>query len=121
MYGNQMGMMAGSMGMPQQQGNMGMVHGNMGMQQQQQGMMGMVPGMQQGMGMPQNNIYVQQQQMQFQQVRKENPGPGVIRLFSCSTPLSTKFQLHIKTKIRTNKTFSCFKSLRCCIYHANKC
>ena len=69
MYGNQMGMMPGSMGMPQQQGNMGMVHGNMGMQQQQQGMMGMVPGMQQGMGMPQNNMYVQQQQMQFQQVR----------------------------------------------------
>ena len=26
-----------------------------------------------------------------------------------------------KTKISTNKEFSCFKSLRCCINHANKC
>ena len=26
-----------------------------------------------------------------------------------------------KTKIPTNKEVSCFKSLRCCIYHANKC
>ena len=35
--------------------------------------------------------------------------------------LSTKFQLFIKTKIPTNKTVSCFKSFRSCIYHANKC
>ena len=49
------------------------------------------------------------------------PGPEVIKLFSCSTQLSTKFQLLIKTKISTNKEVSCFKSLRCCIYHANKC
>ena len=48
------------------------------------------------------------------------PGPEVIKLFSCSTQLSTKFQLLIKTKIRTNKEVSCFKSLRC-IYHAKKC
>ena len=27
----------------------------------------------------------------------------------------------INTKIPTNKEVSCFKSLRCCIYHANKC
>ena len=47
-------------------------------------------------------------------------GPEVIKLFSCSTQLSTKFQLLIKTKIPTNKEVSCFKSLRCCIYHANK-
>ena len=30
-------------------------------------------------------------------------GPEVIKLFSCSTQLSTKFQLLIKTKIPTNK------------------
>ena len=35
--------------------------------------------------------------------------------------LSTKFQLHIKTKIQTNEAVIYFKSLRCCIYHANKC
>ena len=46
-------------------------------------------------------------------------GPEVIKLFSCSTQLSTKFQLLIKTKIPTKKEVSCFKSLRCCIfYHA---
>ena len=49
------------------------------------------------------------------------PGPEVIKLFSCSTQLSTKFQLLIKIKIRTNEEVSCFKSLRCCIYHAIKC
>ena len=66
-----------------------------------------------------------------------NLGQGleVIRLFSCSTQLSTKFQLLIKTKIPTNEEVLlliktkiptneevfCFKSLRCGIYHANKC
>ena len=30
-----------------------------------------------------------------------------------------KFQLLIKTEIPTNKEVSCFKSLRCYIYHAN--
>ena len=49
------------------------------------------------------------------------PGPEVIKLCSCSTQLSTKFQLHMKTKILIDKEVSCFKSLRCCIYHANKC
>ena len=49
-------------------------------------------------------------------------GPGVIKLFSCSTQLSTKFQLLMKTKKKTtNKEVCCFKSLRCCIYHAYKC
>ena len=33
------------------------------------------------------------------------PGPEVINLFSCSTQLSTKFQLLLKTKILTNKKF----------------
>ena len=47
------------------------------------------------------------------------PGPEVIKLFTCSTQLSTKFQVLIKTKIPTNEEVSCFKSLRCCIYHVN--
>ena len=46
-------------------------------------------------------------------------GPEVIKLFSCSTQLSTKFELLIKSKIPTNKQVSCFKSLKCCVYHAN--
>ena len=45
----------------------------------------------------------------------------VIKLFSCSTQLSMKFQLLIKTKISTNEEVSCFKSLRCCNYPAHKC
>ena len=32
-----------------------------------------------------------------------------------------KIQLLIKIKIPTNKEVSCFKSLRCCIYHAYNC
>ena len=39
------------------------------------------------------------------------PGPQVIKLFSCSTQLSTKFQMLIKTKIPTNKEVSCCLSL----------
>ena len=49
------------------------------------------------------------------------PGPEVIKLFSCSTQLSTKFQLLIRTKIPTNKEVSWLKSLRYCIYHTYKC
>ena len=40
---------------------------------------------------------------------------------SCSTQLSMKFQLLIKTEILINKEVSCVKSLRYCIYHDNKC
>ena len=47
-------------------------------------------------------------------------GSEVIKLFPCSFQLSTKFQLLIKTKIWTSEDFSSFKSLRYCIYHANK-
>ena len=47
--------------------------------------------------------------------------PRGYKNFPYSTQLSTKFQLFIKTKIPTNKGASCFKSLRYCIYHANKC
>ena len=50
-----------------------------------------------------------------------NPGPKVIKLFSCSTHLSMKFRLLINTNISTNKDVSRVKSLRCCTYHANKC
>ena len=46
-------------------------------------------------------------------------GPKVTKLFSCSTQLSMQFQLFINTKIPTNKEVSCFKPLRCGIYHAN--
>ena len=49
------------------------------------------------------------------------PGPELIKLFSCSTQLSMNFKLLIKTKIPAHKEVSCIKSLRCCIYHANKC
>ena len=34
------------------------------------------------------------------------PGPEDIELFSCSTHLSTKFQLLIKTEIQTNKVLA---------------
>ena len=40
------------------------------------------------------------------------PGPEVIKLFSCSTQLSKKFQLVIKTKIQTNEEAYCLKSIR---------
>ena len=45
------------------------------------------------------------------------PGPEIIKLFSCLTQLSTKFQLLIK--IPTNKEISCFKPLKYCIYPAD--
>ena len=37
------------------------------------------------------------------------PGPEVIKLFSCSTQLSIKFQLLIKTKLLKNANFLAFK------------
>ena len=40
------------------------------------------------------------------------PGPEVINLFSCSTQLSTKFQLLIKTKIPANEEVYCFKGVQ---------
>ena len=46
----------------------------------------------------------------YMSILARKPGPEVIKLFSCSTQLSTKFQLLIKTKICTNKEVSCFKS-----------
>ena len=32
-----------------------------------------------------------------------------------------RFQLLITTKMLKNIDFFCFQTLRCCIYHANKC
>ena len=40
--------------------------------------------------------------------------PQSYKKCSCSTKLSTNFQLLIKTKIPTNEEVYCFKSLRCC-------
>ena len=51
----------------------------------------------------------------------QQTGLEVIKLLSGSSQLGTKFQLLIKAKIPTNEEVSCFKSLRCCIYHANTC
>ena len=54
------------------------------------------------------------------------PGPEVIKLFSCSTQLSIKFQLLTKSK-KAEKLlllllgFSCFQTLKCSICQANKC
>ena len=53
-------------------------------------------------------------------IKVKQPGPEVIKLFSCSTQLSTKFQLLIKITIQTSKDVSCFKSIRCCTYHVYK-
>ena len=50
------------------------------------------------------------------QIRDRISGLEVTNLFSCSTQLSMKFQLPIKTKVLKNKT-SCFQTLRRCIYH----
>ena len=48
------------------------------------------------------------------------PGTQVIKLFLCSNQLSMEFQMLIKSKMLKNEDFSCFKSFRCCIYHAHK-
>ena len=53
------------------------------------------------------------------ELRKIIIWPEMIKLFSCSTQLSMKFQLLIKTKMLKNEDFSCFQTLSCCIYHAN--
>ena len=48
-------------------------------------------------------------------------GSEAIKLFSCSTHLSTNFQLLIKTEIPTNEEMFCFTSLKCFIHHVNEC
>ena len=44
------------------------------------------------------------------------PGSGAIKLFSCSTQLSMKFQVLMKPKMLKSTDFSCFQTLRYCIY-----
>ena len=51
---------------------------------------------------------------------RENPGLEVIKLFSCLTQLSMKFQL-AKTEVLKNNDFSCLRIIRHCIYPADKC
>ena len=46
--------------------------------------------------------------------------PRDYKTFSCSSKLSMKFQLLKKHKTQKNKDFSCFKTLICCIYLANR-
>ena len=48
-----------------------------------------------------------------------SPGPEVIKIFS--SPTEHKFLTIHKINILTNEEVSCFKSLICCIHHANKC
>ena len=45
----------------------------------------------------------------------------VCYILRCLAQLSMKFKLLINTKMLKNKYFFCFKTLRCYIYHANKC
>ena len=47
--------------------------------------------------------------------------PEITKHLSFSTQISRKFQVLIKTKKQTNIEVFYFKSLRCCVYHANKC
>ena len=47
-------------------------------------------------------------------------GSEVIKFFMFNSS-EHEIQLHIKSKMLKNKDVSCFQSLRCCIYHANKC
>ena len=49
------------------------------------------------------------------------PGPEVIKLFFMLNSTEHEITTDHKTKIPTDKDVSCFKSLRCCIYHAYKC
>ena len=49
------------------------------------------------------------------------PGPRVIKLFSCSTQLSMKFKMLINIKIAKNNGNFRFRSQKPAIYPANKC
>ena len=46
------------------------------------------------------------------------PDPEVIKTFACSTQLTMKFHTGFTTKMLENKDFSCFQTLKHCIYHA---
>ena len=45
------------------------------------------------------------------------PGPEVIFFFM----LNSTEHKNSATKILTNEEVSCFRAIRCCIFHANKC
>ena len=67
-------------------------------------------------------VYVGNTQRLTESGFMEKPGiepviPGLQDIGLSPTP----WRLLIKTKLPTNKEVSCFKSLRCYIYHANKC
>ena len=49
------------------------------------------------------------------------PDLKVVKLFPCLTQPSIKFLQLIKTNLLKNHDFSCFETLRCCIYYAYKC
>ena len=40
---------------------------------------------------------------------------------NCATRLSIRFQLLMKNKMLKNKNYSCIQTLRCFIYHTDKC
>ena len=77
-------------------------------------------------------IVVNPQVCYFLEYNFQNKLAKSVCLHSCTWPRgyktffilnSTEHEISTaqKTKIPTNEEVSCFKSLRCCIYHANKC
>ena len=47
--------------------------------------------------------------------------PQGYKMFFMLNSTEHEISTALKTKLPTNKEVSSFKSLRCCIYHANKC
>ena len=47
--------------------------------------------------------------------------PPVYKFHSCSSQQSMKYQFATKSKMLKRKVFSCFKTLRWCIYPVDKC
>ena len=52
---------------------------------------------------------------------RENIRPRGYKTFFMLNSTKHNFSTAHKKMIPTNKEVSCFKPLRCCIYHANKC
>ena len=55
------------------------------------------------------------------QLLMTDPGSKVIKVVFMLNSTEYEISTAHKSKIPTNEEVSCFKSLRCCIYHANKC
>ena len=58
------------------------------------------------------------------QTRSPSVSSQALYHWATALPLNStedEFQPLIKTQMQENKDFSCFKNIRCCIYHANKC